>query len=580
MTGSEEEPDTDTWSTKEKALFTTQPGLEVVPQEHLRNNDHLAQARPPETAKYTVSGTVSSCDAKFKTDNASTAGDVSPEPVSSDFPEVADARHIEATSRARQAKRRKRRILVIVGSFVLIALSIGAVLGGVPGSRTTRNSTSQGTQGADDVANTTSTAVPDLGYAVMVDMSPLSVTGRRRKNGSSEWWLLYEDWDGRPQRLHWDTNRGGALKAPANFTIKLPHSPEDDAIGGLISATTIVHGKEYNPEVNVFVTTHWQDPNDGTWNGSNTHILGINFDGADKPTNRTQIAEKGLRGTGANSMTTTRASIVSYWPWLVYGYTKVFGQDNSESSSQWTVHLMEARNQLDKDSAPTPDWTIRNLTIEANLSTKMSLIPLSADFKNSSLPFDLQAPTQGYALFYHGPDDRLKVLRQSTDPFAAPGYPPELLDVKLPTDEQSGRGAISAFVVPRCNDKDPRGRDPDNHVNIGVASIDRNRRIQIHYWDPDHYHLWVKMGTETLNTQAPPDLYTSIACMTMASSALDEDGEGEEMLMPLEHDSEGTLVTCFYQSNKQIVRARWDGTRSDFNGGWVVDRMPIPIRSG
>ncbi|KAK4200983.1 hypothetical protein QBC40DRAFT_325304 [Triangularia verruculosa] len=578
MTGSEEGPDTDTWSTKERALFTTQPGLEVVPQEHLPNNDHLAQARPPETAKYTVVETVASCDAKFQTDKTSTAGDVSPELVSSDFPEVADARHIEATSQIKQAKRRKRRILVVVGSVVLVFITVGAVLGGVLGSRATRNSTSQ-----DDMANTTSTgtAVPDLGYAAMVDTSQLSVTGRRRKDGSSEWWLFYEDWDDRPQRLHWDTNRGGALKAPANLTIKLPHSPENEAIGGLISATTIVHGEEYNPEVNVFVTTHWQNPDDGMWDGTNTQILGIDFDSTDKPTNRTQIAEKGLRGTGALPITSTGASIVSYWPWLVYGYTKVFGQDGSESSSRFTIHLIEACNQLDKNSyAPTPDWTIRNLTIEAKLGTKMSLIPLSADFKNSSRPFDLQSPTQGYALFYQGPDDRLKVLRQGTDSLAAPGYPPELPDVKLPTDEQLGRGAMSAFAVPRRGGgQNSKGRHPDSQVNIGVMSIDRNRRIQFHYWDPDHFVGWVSMGMETLNTLAPPDLYTSIACLNMASSALDEDGEGE-MLMPLEQDPDGTLVTCFYQSNKQVVRARWDGTRSDFETGWAVDRMPIPIRSG
>lgn len=247
MADTQVEADNDSWSVKKKGLLTEQPGLEVVPQELLESKDHLAQARPPETSKYPVSPTVSTRDAKFKIESGLGTGDSSPEPVSTDFPEVADPRQVEAANQARHSSRQRRRRLIIVGSVVLVVICVGAVLGGVLGSRAASQRGSMG----EKAATTTGPASPSsanktaLGYQAIMDRSSLAVTGRRRRDGSTEGWLFYEDQGGEPQMLRWDTKRGGMLKATDEFTIKEPDSYlTSKAIG--MAATTILQGPEDN----------------------------------------------------------------------------------------------------------------------------------------------------------------------------------------------------------------------------------------------------------------------------------------------------------------------------------------------
>lgn len=174
MADTQVEADNDSWSVKKKGLLTEQPGLEVVPQELLESKDHLAQARPPETSKYPVSPTVSTRDAKFKIESGLGTGDSSPEPVSTDFPEVADPRQVEAANQARHSSRQRRRRLIIVGSVVLVVICVGAVLGGVLGSRAASQRGSMG----EKAATTTGPASPSsanktaLGYQAIWIAAP------------------------------------------------------------------------------------------------------------------------------------------------------------------------------------------------------------------------------------------------------------------------------------------------------------------------------------------------------------------------------------------------------------------------
>ncbi|KAK0744903.1 hypothetical protein B0T21DRAFT_407971 [Apiosordaria backusii] len=104
---------------------------------------------------------------------------------------------------------------------------------------------------------------------------------------------------------------------------------------------------------------------------------------------------------------------------------------------------------------------------------------------------------------------------------------------------------------------------PSPPLSAGVAFINHNRQFGMLFTDPNNIeHIWKPMNTDQISKMALPDLFTEIACLTMMSGAAGEDGE--EMQRPLDQDDEGTLATCFYQSNSQVVKVRWDG-------GWGTD---------
>ncbi|KAK4197363.1 hypothetical protein QBC40DRAFT_333781 [Triangularia verruculosa] len=618
MARTEVEADADTWSTKQKELLTEQPGLEVVPHELLRNTDHLAQARPPESAKYTVP----TCEVDRKIRNSLESGAHSPQPVSTDFPEVADLPQTEAIDQPGLARRQKKRILIIA-SVVLVAIAVSAVLGGVLGSNAARQRETSANDENTASTNTSGNAhIADLGYNAIGDAASLAVTARKRRDGSSEGWLFYEDWSRQPRMLRWDTKRGGVLKAPASFTLE-PAPPE---YGGRkiwsMAASTILHGSEYNPGVNLFISTKYlgrtcHDPDAG----SGSQVIGFDFDSEGNQTNKTRISEKQI---ATNSPDTS--AIAAYWPWIVHGYQES-NSNNQPPNNKWIAKLAEARNQLDSSYEPGADWNIRNLTIEAKLTSKLSIIPLSAGFRKSSNPDDKTESENGYVIFYHDSNDRLNFSHRNQDNTRWEGYYlPILGEINLPTDSQGGKSSISAFAVARrpqdaiptlaqpttiadraftllpspidlaaADSNQVRPAIPNvmataiptpgpegyttgwlapNGVNVGVAYIDRNRQFALLFTVSDITEpYWGSVNTDQVNRLAPPDLYTDIACVTMASGF---DADGEEVALPPDQDDEGTVATCFYQSNLQVVRVRWNGEFDDRLLKWDIERMPIP----
>ncbi|KAK0672569.1 hypothetical protein QBC41DRAFT_19623 [Cercophora samala] len=611
------EADNDTWSLKKKELLTEQPGLEVVPHELLQSQDHLAQARPPDTAKYTVSQPILTCDAKYKIEQGLGAGDAAPEPVSTDLPEVAGPPPVEEVSQPRHATRKRRRKRVIIGSVVLIVTTLGAVLGGVLGSRAAGQRVASGEE-----ASTTFPASPgssdkaDLGYEAIVDRSCLAVTARRRRDGSTEGWLFYEDLDYKPRMLHWDTKQGGVLKAPASFTFEqTPPGYARTRIWGM-AATTGLHGPDFNPSVNLFISyQHFTDDVDTV---SSNQVVGFAFGSDGKQASKIETVGNEL---AAGSQDTSR--VAAYWPWIVHGYQES-NPFTRPPNNKWVVRLVEAHNQLKSNYTPGTDWTIRNVTIEAKLTTKMSIIPLSADFKKSSSPDYRTEPENGYVVLYHDANDRLSFSHRSLDTARWDGYYlPWLHNISLPTDEQQGKGSISAFAVARSAQEEtppeqtstqtllptspvaspetvtnirpgptgsvssqmpepgPEGYTTGwlaaNGVNVGVAYISQNRQFALIFTVTagTRRAYWRDVNTDQVNKEAPPDLFTEIACVTMASDAADADGE--EMMLPSDQDEEGTIATCFYQSNSQLVKVRWNG---EFDEGlkWEIERLPVPTR--
>ncbi|VBB84228.1 Putative protein of unknown function [Podospora comata] len=619
MADTQVEADNDSWSVKKKGLLTEQPGLEVVPQELLESKDHLAQARPPETSKYPVSPTVSTRDAKFKIESGLGTGDSSPEPVSTDFPEVADPRQVEAANQARHSSRQRRRRLIIVGSVVLVVICVGAVLGGVLGSRAASQRGSMG----EKAATTTGPASPSsanktaLGYQAIWNRSSLAVTGRRRRDGSTEGWLFYEDQGGEPQMLRWDTKRGGMLKATDEFTIKEPDSYlTSKAIG--MAATTILQGPEDNPRILLLVSKIFDggfqaDP-DPNLPGRGSVVFGYELDRDGNLGNTSRIGDHALIVNKQNYMEArllSASTVTAYWPWIIHGSgeSPAFGPSEVDNP---VVKVIEARNQMGDNLAQGPDWAFRNLSIGGKAHTKVSIVPLSADFKKLSDPNYDKEPRNGYGMFYHDPDDRLKFVHRSWGTERSPEfYLPQLPDKRLPTDDQQGRSAISAFAVAkRPPEKISTSTQrptfalmipaetvdlevvvvagtmatpepsalvddelPPNSVDVGVAFINQNRQFELLFMSTNSgYSSWYTIDTAEVNKLAPPDLFTDVACLTLASGAVGEDGE--EWLLPRDQDEEGTIATCFYQSGSKVVKVRWIGEMWDTK--WDVEWLPIP----
>ncbi|KAK4663108.1 hypothetical protein QC763_600460 [Podospora pseudopauciseta] len=619
MADTQVEVDNDSWSVKKKELLTEQPGLEVVPQELLKSKDHLAQARPPETAKYPVSPTVSTQDAKFKIESGPRTGDCSPEPVSTDFPEVADPRQVEAANQARHSSRQRRRRLIIIGSVVLVVICVGAVLGGVLGSRAASQRGSMG----EKAATTTGPASPSsanktaLGYQAIMDRSSLAVTARRRRDGSTEGWLFYEDQGGEPQMLRWDTKRGGMLKATNEFTIKEPASYRTSRATGM-AATTILQGPEDNPRILLLVSKifdrGFQADSDPNLPGRGSVVFGYELDRDGNLGNTSRIGDHALIVNKQDSMEvrlSSASTVTAYWPWIIHGSGGPLASGPSEVDNP-VVKVIEARNQMGDNFAQGPDWAFRNLSIGGKVNTKVSIVPLSADFKKSSDPNYDKEPRNGYGMFYHGPDDRLMFVHRSWGTERSPAfYLPQLPDKRLPTDDQLGRSAISAFAVAkRPPEKISTSTQqatftlmiptetvnlevvvwagtvatpeptalvdaelPPNSVDVGVAYINQNRQFELLFMSTNTgYSNWYTIDTAEVNKLAPPDLFTDVACLTLASGAVAEDGG--EWLLPRDQDEEGTIATCFYQSGSKVVKVRWIGEMWDTK--WDVEWLPIP----
>lgn len=185
-------------------------------------------------------------------------------------------------------------------------------------------------------------------------------------------------------------------------------------------------------------------------------------------------------------------------------------------------------------------------------------------------------------------------------------------DTMLPTDDQQGKSSISAFAVAKrppekISTSTQRGTFtllnptetiislqvmawsgavatpeptalvdadlPPNSVDVGVAYINRNRQFELLFMSTNTgYSNWYTVDTAEVNKLAPPDLFTDIACLTLASGADGDDGE--EWLLPREQDEEGTIATCFYQSGSKVVKVRWIGEMWDTK--WDVEWLPIP----
>ncbi|KAK4173934.1 hypothetical protein QBC36DRAFT_358695 [Triangularia setosa] len=289
---------------------------------------------------------------------------------------------------------------------------------------------------------------------------------------------------------------------------------------------------------------------------------GFNFNGDGNQTNKTRIAEKGLGTTSQDTF-----SVAAYWPWIVHG-DQQSNRNNQPPNKKWIVKLAEAHNQMHSNYVPGTDWTIRNLTIEVKFTTKMSTVPLSADFKKSSNSDYEKEPGNRCVMFYHGSDNRLKFSHQSLDTARWDGYylpdlfrPPATASIndaliQIPSAATNNRVRPARVIVMATIMLTPEpngystGQLARNGVNVGVAYINQNHQFALLFTITGGILRTSGRAVNTgqVNKLAPPDLFTDIARITMASGAANENGE--EIFLPLDQDDEGTIATCLYCHGK------------------------------
>ncbi|GAB1316890.1 Fucose-specific lectin [Madurella fahalii] len=483
-------------------------GLEVVPGEYGPYGHLLPETR--EGSNY---------DGKEITTVVYPGSYAPPQPLLSELP-------------AQEQPARKRRLWLVFGGVIAALVIVGAVLGGVLGSRAARSSSGEseasqsggsanptstpsgGGTGNPPPSNTT-TARPES----VRQGSALSVTGWRRSDGGAEMHLFFQDPQDGLRYSRCDTSRrteanGSCWDAPVSF-----HSfAKPDT---RLAASTLLFGDLYQPQTQLLYI------------GGRTRLNGTNFNSQNTPPYAEDSINDRQVFTGLNS------SVTAYWPWAIY-------QDSAGE-------LLHVRNQLLSNWSPTSTWDVSRINITARTASRLAIVPMSTNFTRIAVK-------GGYAIFYQAPDETLAVsITDLNSPQLDPDYPlswqTELPGITLPR-----AGPFSAFSVARPS-------DPLQRVNTYVLYLDTEANINVLYTESssvsaDSPAQWTTTQPEVLRAV---DRDTDIACLTLATS--NNNAAGNPVLLePASGENR-----CYFQRAGQVVEVRLDGQE------WVeVGSMPIP----
>ncbi|WYZ34070.1 hypothetical protein EsH8_I_000346 [Colletotrichum jinshuiense] len=425
-----------------------QPGLEAVPQEQLRHSEGWSGLEVSNQPQY--------YDAGKEAVHYGHDTDKIPAIVNYGDPEQPSP-----------PERRRKRLWFILGGIALALIIIGAVVGGVLGSRAsqadepkpTEESTPESTPSPTPSANTTKSQSLRQG-------SSLTVAGWQN-SGGAELFLFYQDYEHQIWRSRCDasglsSNQSSSWETPTKFNSFASE-------GSRLGATIIQYATGYLPQVELFYTN------------DDNRLLGLSMNDQYSPEyGEDSIKDKQLR-SGDNS------SVAAYWPWAIYQ-----GSDGV---------LVEVRNLLGGAFAPAAQWDAKKLGVKAAGASELALVPLSANFSKIAIQ-------GGYGIFYQAEDDKLVALipdlgseELATD--YATSWPTDFPSITLPKN-----GSFAAFSVARPSDSLQR-------VNTYVLYLDSSSNINVVYSDSSSWQ------TSQPSVLKDVDADTNIACLTMTTTYRD-----------------------------------------------------------
>ncbi|KAK3331805.1 hypothetical protein B0T19DRAFT_86885 [Cercophora scortea] len=502
----------------EAGMVEQQPGLEVVPQEHMHNTQQWPQATPDNDWKEVghATGFVDGntpplrVDATYWQHHKMMAAGAMP----STDPECV---YPPPESKPTQTGVSRKRVWLIAGVLLSVLVVVGAVVGGVVGSRAAANKSASTSDPSQSTATPTTTASsPTSTSTTLVTLqsirqgSALSVTGWRKSTGV-EISLFYQDRQNGLRRSKYDTSirtfsaNESFWGASTSLTVAQPIS------GTTLGASTLLFGTVFQPQTELF------------YNGPSARVLGVNMNTAYTPELITDSINDVQIFSGLNS------SLASYWPWWIY-----------QAPDGKLVHI---RNGLVDNFGPSATWGTTTLNVTGLPATRLAIVPLSTNFSKIAVK-------GGYAVFYQDTDSRLAVsITDINSTELAPDYALSWPTDDFPSITLPKYSPIAAFSTARPADKSER-------VNTYVLYLDAASDINMVYIESSDPSSWKTSKPEALKGV---DRDTDIACLTMATSNYNAAG----LETPLEQASSESK--CFFQRGGELIQAVLDGT------DWVVN---------
>ncbi|KAK3681572.1 hypothetical protein B0T22DRAFT_298541 [Podospora appendiculata] len=500
-----------------EAGMEQQPGLEVVPQEHMHNTQQWPQATPENDWKEVghATGFVDGStppprvDATYWQHQKMMRAGAMP----STDPECVD-QPPESTPIGKGLSR--KRLWLIVGALLFVLVVVGAVVGGVLGSRAAANKSTSTSESQSTATPTTTASSPSSPTTTPVTLqtirqgSALSVTGWRKTTGV-EISLFYQDRQNGLRRSKYDTSLRTFSANESFWGASTSLTAGQPIAGTTLGASTLLFGTGCQPQTELF------------YNGPSTRVLGVNMNTVYTPELNTDSINDMQVFSGLNS------SLAAYWPWWIY-----------QSPDGKLVHI---RNGLVDNFGPSATWSINTLNVTGLAATRLAIVPLSTNFSKIAVK-------GGYAVFYQDTNNRLAVsITDINSPELAPDYALSWPTNDFPSITLPKYSPIAAFSTARPSDKSER-------VNTYVLYLDAASDINMVYIESSNPSSWKTSKPDALKG-ADPD--TDIACLTMATSNYNAAG----LEVPLEQASSESK--CFFQRGGVLIQAVLDGT------DWVVN---------
>jgi len=312
---------------------------------------------------------------------------IQPSPVTSESQPLADGKN---------GKKSKRRKWIIIGAVILaLIVIIGAVLGGVLGSRSSskKDGNEGGNQGEAQRPDEKPKPQPggdDDAPPAKVNIrqgSSLAATALRKPDGTLETYLWYQNPDGDFQYSRWDASNplenGSRWDAPVLVSLEQTATSEPrPQMDSELATALIIHGKDYNPQVNV-------------WFSGNNKLGGMRINQqADVPI--TYDSLQNHENLFRKYPVMEGSDVTAFWPYVYFQTTN--------------TSLMRARNGQEEEDGyvPTEKYTFNvegeGVDLEMLPGTRLAVVPLATNYTS------LVNYRSDKAVYYQNKDNKLAVF--------------------------------------------------------------------------------------------------------------------------------------------------------------------------